>query len=156
MKYLFPVLMAVVIFAGLLLSTTPMIMSYFFPTPKESLQKAKPEEAATALKHWFNRADAEFTQVKAMRERLMDIGTNAYFTFETSPEVVTTFIRLKRLQQLELTHDVMQTLWVNPKISWWQPQVLARKTYFSGEDKGIMLHLIYNAQLQRGFLLVQQ
>ncbi len=148
--------MAVVIFAGVVLSTTPFILEYFFPLPKESLQYADPDDAENALKHWFDSKNAEVKQVKAARERLADVGINSYFSFETSAEVVTAFIRLKRLQQLELTDDVMQSLFVNTKISWWQPEVLARETYFSGEDKGILLHLIYNAQLKRGFLLLQQ
>ena len=161
---MFPVLMAVVIFAGVVLSTTPFILEYFFPLPKESLQYADPDDAKNALRHWFNsknsdtNADINFDikQVKAARERLADVGVNSYFSFETSPEVITAFIRLKQLQQIELTDEVMQTLFVNAKISWWQPEILTRETYFSGEDKGILLHLIYNAQLKRGFLLLQQ
>ena len=148
--------MAVVIFAGVVLSTTPFILEYFFPLPKESLQYADPDDAENALKHWFDSKNAEIKQVKAARERLADVGVNSYFSFETSPEVITVFIRLKRLQQIELTDDVMKSLFVNTKISWWQPEVLTRETYFSGEDKGILLHLIYNAQLKRGFLLLQQ
>lgn len=148
--------MAVVIFAGVLLSTTPLILGYFFPMPKESFQLAKPDEAASALQRWFNAPEVEFKQVQAARERLVDVGINSYFTFETGSEAVTSFIRLKRLQQRELTDEVMQQLFVNPKINWWQPAGLQRETYFSGEDKGILLYLIYNAQLQRGFLLVQQ
>jgi hypothetical protein len=148
--------MAVVIFAGVVLSTTPFILEYFFPLPKESLQYANSEDAENALKRWFNSENAEIKQVKAARERLADVGVNSYFSFETSPDVITTFIRLKKLQQLELTDEVMQSLFVNAKISWWQPKILTRETYFSGEDKGILLYLIYNAQLKRGFLLLQQ
>lgn len=145
-----------VIFAGVVLSTTPFILEYFFPLPKESLQYADPEDAENALKHWFDSKNPDTKHVKAARERLADVGVNSYFSFETSPEVITTFIRLKKLQQLELTDEIMKTLFVNAKISWWQPEILTRETYFSGEDNGILLHLIYNAQLKRGFLLLQQ
>ncbi len=148
--------MAVVIFAGVVLSTTPFILEYFFPLPKESLQYADPDDAESALKHWFNSKNADIKQVKAARERLADVGVNSYFSFETNPDVITAFIRLKQLQQIELTDEVMQTLFINAKISWWQPKILTRETYFSGEDKGILLYLIYNAQLKRGFLLLQQ
>lgn len=156
MKYLFPLLMAVVIFAGVLLSSTPFIMEYFFPLPKQSIQQATPEAAEIALKRWFNAPNADFNHVQAMRERLADIGTNSYFSFETDAETVKQFIRLKRLQQLELTDEVMKNLFTQADIPWWQPETLTRKSYFSGDDKGILLHLIYNAELKRGFLLLQQ
>lgn len=148
--------MAVAILSGILLLVTPFIMSYFFPVPAQAIQYAKPEEATAALKHWFNDPNADIQHVQAMRERLADVGTNSYFTFETEADVVRQFIGNKRLQQLELTDEVMQSLFVNTHVDWWQPKSLQRETYFSGEDKGVLLHLIYNAERKRGFLLLQQ
>jgi len=45
---------------------------------------------------------------------------------------------------------------MNNKIDWWKPETLTRETFFKGEDKDVMLNLVYNAELKRGYLLLQQ
>jgi hypothetical protein len=41
-----------------------------------------------------------------------------------------------------------------PPVDWWKPQELTRQSYFTGKTGEQVLNLIYNAELQQGYLLI--
>ena len=156
MKYFFPILMALTILGGIALITTPYLMNYLFPPLQQSVQTSTPKDAAAALQRWFEAPDANFKNTQALREIDAEKNITSYFVFETEPDVIRKFINLKKLKQLPLTREIMQGIFINNEISWWKPEELTRKTYFMGEDYDVMLSLIYNADMKRGMLLLQQ
>lgn len=148
--------MALTILGGIGLITTPYLMNYLFPPLQQSVQTTTTKDTTAALQRWFEAPDAKFENTQALREIDAEKNITSYFVFETTPDVITKFIHLKKLKQFPLSREVMQGIFVNPKISWWKPRELTRETYFTGEDYDVMLSLIYNAEMKRGMLLLQQ
>jgi hypothetical protein len=153
MKYFFPVLMAFVILAGFLLATTPYIAEYFYPSPQNMIKKARPEEAVAALQRWFDSPKAQFVDVQAL-QKLNEGKRRAYFSFSVERAPVEHFISTLKLTQKELTSGVMEQLFKDTSVSWWHPEALERKTYFTGVHSENLVNLIYNAETQRGVLLI--
>ncbi len=154
MKNLSTVLMALVILFGIILAATPFIGSIFFQEPENSTQQAKSDVARSALSRWFNTPMSTLVDVHAVRKTTQDKRVSRY-SFSTLPDVVRGFITHKNLQQKPLTDDIMQRVFVDKTISWWQPEALQRETWFTGSDQGRALHLIYNDKTQRGVLVIE-
>lgn len=156
MKYFFPLLMAVVIIVGLGANLTPYIAGYFFPAEQTRFQQANADEATEALAGWFGIPSTGLSGVNAIRYQSAQQNRRWFqFTVERTP--VERFIRRLRLQQAELDDTVLNTEFLTdkPPVNWWQPKSLQRKSYFSGNDGANRVKLIYNADSQNGFLLVE-
>lgn len=155
MKYFFPILMAGLILAGITLTATPYIAEVLFPAGKASFQSAKPEHTQQALASWFNTPLDAFSNTHGIKQQNAR-GSTEWFTFEVARKPMETFIYRHHLQQRELTPTLLQNVFLQniPPVDWWQPASLQRETYFNGTDEGQELSLIYNAELQRGFLIV--
>ncbi len=154
MKKVSTLLMAIVILFGLVLALTPFIGSIFFPLPENSTQQAKSELAKNAISMWFNAPSNAFVDVQAVR-KITNGKQISRFSYSTTPDVVRGFISRKGLQQKSLNNELMQSVFSDHSISWWQPEALQRETWFSGMDQGKTLSLIYNAQTQRGVLVIK-
>lgn len=156
MKYFFPVLMALVILAGLTLALTPFIAEQFFPTQETTLRKAAPEQVQQALARWFETDPAEFSETRGIKQVSAQGDTN-WFTFRVARQPVEHFIRQQRLRQQALTTEVLQRLFATntPPADWWQPASLKRETFFGGLDEGHEIGLIYHADQQTGFLVIR-
>lgn len=156
MKYFFPILMAGLILAGITLTATPYIAELLFPSGKTSFQAAKPENTRQALANWFNTPLEAFSDTHGIKQQNAD-GSTEWFTFHVSRKPVEAFIYNHRLQQSELTPSLLQEIFLQnpPPVDWWQPSSLERQTYFRGSDEGRELGLIYNAELQHGFLIIK-
>lgn len=156
MKYFFPILMACLILAGITLTVTPYIADMLFPVGKASFQAAKPAETRQALADWFNTPLDAFSETYGIKQRNAHSST-AWFAFHVAREPVQTFIFRHHLQQRDLTPELLQKIFLqnSPPVDWWQPALLQRQTYFSGSDEGQELGLVYDAESQRGFLIVK-
>lgn len=167
MKTFASILMAIVILAGLVLAITPFVADKFFPIPENTVRQAKPEAAANALRQWFNSPDAGFIDVQAINHSSLKTSAQpesgqgqrmvntAWFAFSVGRNPVEKYIISKKLEQKDLTQKVLEeTFFVNqPPASWWQPQALAQQTYFTGEDQGRNVSLIYSPESKRGVLV---
>lgn len=148
--------MAVVITIGLGVQLTPYIAEYFFPSGQAHFQQANPHEAREALANWFGVPSTELSQVHAIRYQSAQQNRRWYqFSVERTP--VERFIRRLKLQQMELDDAVLnnQFLTKRPPVDWWHPESLQRKSYFSGSDGANRVKLIYNADNESGYLLVE-
>ncbi len=154
MKTLSTVLMVIVIIFGLILALTPFIGSIFFSLPENSTQQAKSEVARSAIAQWFNAPSKAFLDVQAIRKTVNGKQVSRY-SYSTTPEIVRGFIGQKRLEQKPLNNEIMKAIFSDNSISWWQPAALKRETWFTGMDQGRTLSLIYNAQTQRGVLVIK-
>jgi hypothetical protein len=156
MKYFFPILMALVILAGISLVLTPYIAEQLFPAPTTSLRKADPQQVAQALAQWFATTPDQLSETQGVNQ-VSAQGNTAWFTFRVGQEPVRQFILHNQLQQQDLTDERLQQVFFaqNPPASWWQPASLGRQTCFIGTDGGRQLGLIYHAEQQRGFLVVR-
>ncbi len=154
MKKLSTLLMAMVILFGLILVMTPFVGSIFFPLPENSTQQAKSEVARTAISKWFNAPSAAFVDVQAVRKTIEGKQVSRY-SYSTTPDIVRGFIGQKKLEQKTLNDEIMNAVFNDSSISWWQPAALKRETWFTGMDEGRTLSLIYNAQTQRGVLVIE-
>ncbi len=156
MKTLATVFMGFVILMGLILALTPFVADKFFPVPENSVRQAKPEAAAMALKQWFKSPDAQFIAVQAINKKTPK-GNTAWFTFSVGRRPIEKYIIDKKLIQKELTNDIMVNTFSTDQApaSWWQPNALAQKTYFTGEDQGRVVALIYSPESKRGVLVTR-
>lgn len=146
--------MVLVILFGLVLALTPFIGSIFFPQPEVSTQMAKSEVSRSALARWFNAPVAAFVDVHAIKQVSPERSLSR-FSFSTPADVVRSFISTKKLKQKGLSDEVMQRIFSDKNISWWQPEALGRETWFNGQDQGRLLSLIYNAKTERGVLVIE-
>jgi len=154
MKYILPFIMALTILAGVALVATPYALNYFFPIKENVVRDADPEAAEDALGVWFLSPKANFMNVEAARKR-SKVRSTSWFVFKVKRTAVERFISVKKLQQLDLTDTVLNTVFYanNPPRAWWQPKSLTRTTYFKGIDQGRELALIYNADTKQGALV---
>lgn len=155
MKYFFPVLITVVVLSGLVLTFTPFVAEQLLPSPTTSMRQADPQQIKQALANWFGTSASAITQAQGI-SLLTAEGTTAWFEFSTDRQGVERFIVTNHLKQQELTSAIMQDFFTNakPPAEWWQPTSLQRQTYFSGTEQGREVGLIYNAETQKGFLIV--
>ncbi len=153
MKYILPIVMAMTILAGITLAITPWALDYFFPIKENVIRDADSEEAEDALARWFLSPDANFIDVEAARKQSKTRST-AWFVFKVKRNAVERFIHAKKLKQLDLTEEVLNTTFSasSPPRDWWKPRALTRTSYFKGVDQGRELALIYNAETQQGVL----
>ena len=154
MKTFSTIFMILVVIAGFVLAITPFVADKFFPVPENVVRQAKPEAAATALKQWFNSPDAQFINVQAINKESSQAKT-AWFSFSVGRRPVEKYIIDKKLQQKELSGDILKRVFFedNRPASWWQPGALNQKTYFSGTDQGRKVALIYSPKAKRGVLV---
>ena len=156
MKYFFPVLMGIVILFGLGLTLTPYIADWLLPISASSYQQAKDSDARQAIADWFGVKPEQITSAQAIRRRTPE-GNTAWLVFEAGRDSVVQFVRNARLNQENLNQSALQSVWLAnpPSVNWWQPAELKRETYFSGKTENRTLSLIYNEELQKGYLLVK-
>ena len=156
MKVLTTVVMGLAIVMGLVLALTPFVAEKFFPVPENSVRQAEPEAAAMALKQWFQSPDAQFIAVQAINKKT-ETGNTAWFSYSVGRAPVEKYIISKKLTQKELTKDIMGTTFSTNQApaTWWQPEALAQKTYFTGEDQGRVVSLIYSPESKRGVLVTR-
>ena len=156
MKTLSTIIMGLAIVVGLILALTPFVADKFFPIPENTVRQAKPDAAAMALKQWFQSPDAPFIAVQAINKKTPTSNT-AWFSFSVGRSPIERYIKNKNLTQKELNKDIMGiTFSMNqPPASWWQPDALAQQTYFTGEDQGRVVSLIYSPESKRGVLVTR-
>ena len=154
MKTLTTIFMGIVILAGFILAITPFVAEKLLPMPKDVVRVAKPEAAAIALKQWFNSPDALFTDVQALNKSSNNKRTS-WFSFSVGRRPVEKYIIDKKLQQTELDNNHLTTIFFTESrpASWWQPEAIAQKTFFTGEDQGRKVSLMYNPNSKRGVLV---
>ncbi len=154
MKTFTTIFMGLAIVAGFILAVTPFVAEKLLPMPKDVVRVAKPEAAAIALKQWFNSPDALFTDVQALNKSSNSKRTS-WFSFSVGRRPVEKYILDKKLQQIELDNKHLKIVFFteNPPASWWQPEAIAQKTFFTGEDQGRKVSLIYNPNSKRGVLV---
>lgn len=154
MKTFATIIMALVIFAGLILAITPFVADKFFPVPQNQVRVAKPEAAAMALQQWFKSPNAPFIDVQAINKST-PTGKASWFAFSVGRRPVEKYILDKKLSQQLLTAEVLKDVFSsnNPPASWWHPEALAQQTYFTGSDQGRKVALIYNPDSKRGLLV---
>ena len=156
MKTLTSIIMGLAILVGLVLAITPFVADKFFPIPENTVRQAKPDAAAMALKQWFQSPDAPFIAVQAINKKTPSSNT-AWFSFSVGRAPIEKYIVAKKLVQKELNKDIMGiTFSMNqPPASWWQPDALKQQTYFTGEDQGRIVSLIYSPASKRGVLVTR-
>ncbi|WP_020558164.1 hypothetical protein [Thiofilum flexile] len=154
-KYFFPLLMGVLILFGVVLTATPWVADYLIPAKTTGYRRAPAPEAQEALANWFNVHPNEVKYPEAIQYITPEQKT-AWFKFDIERKPVEQFIRAMGLKQMDLTAEVMQQRFLahKPPVDWWRPTELTRQTYFTGLSGGQTLSLVYNAELQRGYLLV--
>ena len=146
--------MTITILAGITLAATPFLLDYFFPIKENVIRDADSEAAEDALGRWFISPDANFMKVEAARQQ-SKIRSTSWFIFQVKRNAVERFITAKKLEQLELTDEILNTIFYanNPPRKWWHPKALTRSSYFQGIDQGRKLALIYNAETKQGALV---
>ena len=156
MKTLSTVIMGLAILVGLILALTPFVADKFFPIPENTVRQAKPEAAAKALKQWFQSPDSQFIAVQAINKKTAT-GSTSWFSYSVGRGPVEKYIVSKKLVQKELTKDIMGITFSTHQApaTWWQPEALAQKTYFTGEDQGRVVSLIYSPESKRGVLVTR-
>ena len=154
MKYILPFVMAITILAGIVLAVSPYAIDIFFPIKENVVRDADSEAAEDALGVWFLSPDANFRDVEAARKQSKTKST-AWFVFKVKRDAVERFIGAKKLVQLDLNDNILNTTFYasTPPRDWWHPKSLGRKSYFKGEDQGRQLALIYNAETEEGALV---
>ncbi|MGV6858482.1 MAG: hypothetical protein ACWA5X_05860 [bacterium] len=156
-KWLLPLLVVFVALIGFGSALTPMIAEWLIPVPKVLVKKAKPEAVAQALHQWFDAAPGtHFTNTRGL-SRSDEHGRVSWMAFKVDPQTVSRFIHRRGLQQKDLDAGVLSRQFSLDGLSadWWQPASLTRQTWFSGVDSGRDIGLIYNAELQQGFLVAR-
>jgi len=156
MKTFATIFMGLAILMGLVLALTPFVAGKFFPIPENSVRQAKPEAAAMALKQWFQSPNAQFIAVQAINKKTPKSSTS-WFSYSVGRGPVEKYILNKKLTQKDLTAEVMATTFSTKQTpaSWWHPEALTQKTYFTGEDQGRIVSLIYSPESKRGVLVTR-
>ena len=146
--------MLLAIFVGLVLAITPFVADKFFPVPENTIRQAKPEAAAMALKRWFNDPKAEFLSVQAIN-KTTDNSNVSWFTFSVGRGAVEKYIIDKKLQQKPLNQSILEVVFFSKTApaTWWQPAAINQQTYFTGQDQGRKVSVIYNPSSKRGVLV---
>lgn len=146
--------MLLAILVGLILAITPFVADKFFPVPENTIRQAKPEAAAMALKRWFNDPQAEFLSVQAINKTTENSNVS-WFTFSVGRSAVEKYIIGKKLQQEPLNQTVLESVFFThqPPATWWQPAAINQQTYFTGQDQGRTVSVIYNPSSKRGVLV---
>ncbi len=154
-KYFYPLLMGVLILFGVVLTITPWIADYLIPAKETSYRRAPAPEAQEALANWFN-VKPDLVKYSEAIQFVSPSRKLAWFKFQMTREPVERFVRSLQLRQEDLTDNVMQQRFMTPKppVDWWKPQELTRQSYFTGKIGEQVLNLIYNAELQQGYLLI--
>ena len=154
MKTLTTILMLLAILVGLVLAITPFVADKFFPVPENAVRQAKPAAAAMALKRWFNDPQAEFLSVQAINKKT-DSSNVSWFTFSVGRGAVEKYIIDKKLTQETLSPAILETVFFSaqPPATWWQPAAINQQTYFTGQDQGRSVAVIYNPLSKRGVLV---
>lgn len=154
MKTFASIFMGIVIIAGLSLALTPIIASMFFPVPENTVRVAKSEAAAMALKQWFKSPNAPFIDVQAINKSSATDKTS-WFSFSVGRRPVEKYILDKKLVQTDLNQTILDNTFFNknPPASWWQPDAIIQQTYFTGEDQGRFVSLLYSPDSKRGVLV---
>ena len=154
MKTLTTILMLLAILVGLVLAITPFVADKFFPVPENAVRQAKPAAAAMALKRWFNDPQAEFLSVQAINKKTDD-SNNSWFAFSVGQSAVEKYIMAKKLKQTTLNQALLETVFFSnqPPATWWQPAAINQQTYFTGQDQGRTVSIIYNPSSKRGVLV---
>lgn len=154
MKIFATIFMGFAITAGLVLALTPFVAEKFFPIPENTVRQAKPDAAAMALKRWFKSPDAQFIDVQAINKSTVTDKTS-WFSFSVGRRPVEKYIVDKKLEQKTLTEDILDSKFFNnnPPASWWQPNAIVQETYFTGEDQGRSVALLYSPKSKRGVLV---
>jgi len=158
MKTFASIFMGLLIVAGLVLALTPIVGSIFFPVPENTVRQAKPDAAAMALKQWFQSPDAQFIAVQAINKTSTknNVKQNtSWFSFSVGRRPVEKYIINKKLTQLDLSSEILNSVFTlnDRPASWWQPEALAQKSYFTGHDQGRLVSLIYSPKSKRGILI---
>jgi len=156
MKTFTTIFMVLAIFMGLVLALTPFVAEKFFPLPENAVRQAKPEAAVMALKQWFQSPDAQFIAVQAINKKTPKSNTS-WFSYSVGRAPVEKYILDKKLTQKDLTAEAMATTFSTKQApaSWWQPEALTQQTYFTGEDQGRIVSLIYSPESKRGVLVTR-
>lgn len=156
MKTISTIIMGLAILVGFILALTPFVADKFFPVPESTVRQAKPDAAAMALKQWFQSPNTPFIAVQAINKKTPTSNT-AWFSFSVGRAPIEKYIMSKKLIQKELNKDIMGiTFSTNQSpASWWQPEALAQQTYFTGEDQGRVVSLIYSPESKRGVLVTR-
>ncbi len=146
--------MLLAILVGLVLAITPFVADKFFPIPENAVRQAKPAAAAMALKRWFNDPQAEFLSVQAINKKT-DSSNVSWFTFSVGRSAVEKYIIDKKLSQQTLNPTILETVFFSaqPPATWWQPAAINQQTYFTGQDQGRSVSIIYNPSSKRGVLV---
>ncbi|HIP94814.1 MAG TPA: hypothetical protein EYH20_05705 [Leucothrix sp.] len=154
MKTFTTIFMVLAIVAGFILAITPFVAEKLLPMPKDVVRVAKPEAAAIALKQWFNSPGALFTDVQALNKSTNNKRTS-WFSFSVGRRPIEKYIIDKKLQQTELDNNHLKTVFFTESrpASWWQPEAIAQETFFTGEDQGRKVSLMYNPDSKRGVLV---
>ena len=155
-KYFFPALMSLLILFGILLIVTPYVADWLYPVSHSSLRAAKSEDVKKALADWFNVTVTDIQEAQGLHQFNAQNSTS-WFSFKTSRQAMTHFIRSHHLQQQALTPEILQQTFMaqTTPATWWQPASLQRQTYFKEETSERQLYLVYNEELQKGYLLVK-
>lgn len=155
MKYFFPLLIAGVVLVGLMVNLTPLIAGYFVPVPQQGYQKAQSGQSQQALASWFGASSGEFGDVRAIRLKSSETPVR-WYRFEVGRQPVERFIRRLQLEQLEMDDKVLdkEFMALLPPVDWWKPAELERESFFLGKDGQETIRLIYNAELETGYLLI--
>ncbi len=146
--------MLLAILVGLVLAITPFVADKFFPVPENAVRQAKPEAAAMALKRWFNDPQAEFLSVQAINKKTNN-SNDSWFAFSVGRSAVEKYILTKKLKQKPLDQTTLETVFFSkqPPATWWQPAAINQQTYFTGDDQGRTVSVIYNPTSKRGVLV---
>ena len=158
MKILIALLLTLTILVGLGSALTPMIASWLVPISEITVKKAEPQAVADALHQWFQAApDVRFTETHGLHRSDAD-GRVSWMSFHVDPATVSRFIHIRGLQQLTLDAAVLDEVFDQGRVpaDWWKPVELTRETWFSGQDGGRDIGLIYNAEWQKGYLVAKQ
>lgn len=156
MKTFSSIFMILAIVAGFILAFTPFIADKLFSTPENVVRQAKPVAAANALKHWFNSPNDLFTDVQAINKSTKEKRTS-WFSFSVGRRPIEKYIIAKKLTQTPLSQNTLKTVFhldTRPA-SWWQPEAVNQQTFFTGEDQGRQVSLIYNPNSKRGVLVTE-
>lgn len=156
MKTFTTLFMGLAIIAGFVLAFTPFIADKFFPVPENVVRQAKSEAATQALKQWFKSPNALFTDVQAVNKSSKEKRVS-WFAFSVGRRPVEKFILSKKLKQVSLTEELLKSTFFTHErpVSWWQPEAINQKTYFTGNDQGRQVSLIYNPDSKRGVLVTE-
>ena len=148
--------MALTIVAGVTLVLTPYIAEWLMPAASSSYRAAPETEVKQAISEWFKVEVPTVGEAQGLHRTAPD-GNTSWFKFKLPRQPVEQFIRANHLQQKPLTSELMNTTFSGADLPapWWQPAALKRETCFVMADEGQHMGLIYNAELEQGYLVVR-